>query len=189
MLSDSSQWRRCGSGRWEDGQKLEGTFNKDMTSDEMTFLDTENRQPLSQTCNHMWRAQREKVRVCACGEEFACTERRVGMVPRPSAALRSHPPLGRAVGSRRDPFVILVTKQRRWTLFGPRKGGPVLFSCECLEAHGVAHRSQDQAPQSSHTSGLVRAEGKAPDVGTTFCREKDPKQPSIGAVEEVVTLL
>ena len=51
------------------GNGVEGTFNKDMTSDEMTFSrHTENRQALSQTRNHMWRAQRDKVRVCAYGK-------------------------------------------------------------------------------------------------------------------------
>ena len=40
-----------------------------MTNDEKTFLDTQRIvRPLSQTCDHMWRAQREKVRVCAHGE-------------------------------------------------------------------------------------------------------------------------
>ena len=51
------------------GSGVEGTFNEDMTKDEMTFLDTQRSvKPLSQTCNHMWRAQREKVRVYAYGE-------------------------------------------------------------------------------------------------------------------------
>ena len=69
-----------GSARWPDGPPqsrvgfslipvrvdgVEGTLNKDMTNDGMTFSDTENRQPLSQTRNHTWRTQR---RVCACGE-------------------------------------------------------------------------------------------------------------------------
>ena len=40
-----------------------------MTKIEMTFLDTQRVvKPLSRTCTHMWRAQREKVRVCAYGE-------------------------------------------------------------------------------------------------------------------------
>ena len=51
------------------GNGVEGTFNKDMTNDEMSFLDTPRIvRPLSQTCDRMWRAQREKVRVCAYGE-------------------------------------------------------------------------------------------------------------------------
>ena len=58
-----------GVGMVVDGEKtggngVEGTFNKDMTNDEMTFLDTQRIvRPLSQTCNHMWRAQGEEVRV------------------------------------------------------------------------------------------------------------------------------
>ena len=53
----------------EGGNGVKGTFNKDMTNDEMTFLDTQrNVRPSSQTCNQMWRAQREKVRVCAYDE-------------------------------------------------------------------------------------------------------------------------
>ena len=57
-----------------DGEKtrrngVEGTLNKDMAKDDMTFLDTQRIVgPLSQTCNHLWRARREKVRVCAYGE-------------------------------------------------------------------------------------------------------------------------
>ena len=40
---------------------VEGTFDKDMTNEEMTFLWTQRIvRPLSQTCNLMWRAQREK---------------------------------------------------------------------------------------------------------------------------------
>ena len=51
------------------GNGVEGTFNKDVTEDEMTFLDTQRIvTPLSQTCNHVWRAQREIMRVCAYGE-------------------------------------------------------------------------------------------------------------------------
>ena len=48
------------------GNAVEGTFNKDMTKDEMTFLDTQRIvKPLNQTCNHMWRPQRKKsARVC-----------------------------------------------------------------------------------------------------------------------------
>ena len=50
VQSDSSQWRRCGR-VVADGEKtrrngVKGTINKDMTNDEMTFLDTENRQAL-----------------------------------------------------------------------------------------------------------------------------------------------
>ena len=49
--------------------EVERTFNKDMTKDETTFLDIQRIvRPVSQTCNHTWRAQREKVRVCAYGE-------------------------------------------------------------------------------------------------------------------------
>ena len=51
------------------GNWVEGTFNKDMTNDEMTFLDTQRIvKPLSQTCNHIWCAQQEEVLVCAYGE-------------------------------------------------------------------------------------------------------------------------
>ena len=51
------------------GNGFEGTLNKEMAKGEMTFLDTQRIvRPLSQTCDHMWRAQREKVRVCAYGE-------------------------------------------------------------------------------------------------------------------------
>ena len=49
------------------GYGVEGTSNKNVTNDDMTFLDTQRIvKHMSQTCNHMWRAQREKVRVCAC---------------------------------------------------------------------------------------------------------------------------
>ena len=40
-----------------------------MTNDEMTFQDAQRIvKPLSQTCDHIWRAQQEKVGVCAFGE-------------------------------------------------------------------------------------------------------------------------
>ena len=51
------------------GNGVEGTFNKDMIKDEMTFLDTQRIvKPLSESCKHMCRAQRPMVRVCAYGE-------------------------------------------------------------------------------------------------------------------------
>ena len=51
------------------GNGVEGKFNKEMTNDEMTFLNTQRIVgPLSQTFNHMWRAKGEKVRECAYGE-------------------------------------------------------------------------------------------------------------------------
>ena len=46
------------------GNSVGGTINNDTTQDEMTFLDTENRQPFEPTCNHMWRTKRESSRVC-----------------------------------------------------------------------------------------------------------------------------
>ena len=50
------------------GNGVEGIFNKDMTND-MTVPDTRRSvKSLSQTCNHVWRAQRESARVCAYGE-------------------------------------------------------------------------------------------------------------------------
>ena len=54
------------------GNGAEGTCNKDRTKDEMTFPDTQRIvRPLSQTYDHMWSAQRERVRVCAFGEVLA----------------------------------------------------------------------------------------------------------------------
>ena len=51
------------------GNGVSRTFNKDMANDEITFLDTQRIvMPLSQMCNHIWRAQRERGRVCAYGE-------------------------------------------------------------------------------------------------------------------------
>ena len=54
------------------GNGVEGTFNKDMTNDGMIF-ETHKQivKPLSQVCDHIWRARQEKVRVCAYGEVFS----------------------------------------------------------------------------------------------------------------------
>ena len=105
------RWFRVGSARWPDGPPqsgvahgfslipvngvgvvvdgkktggngVEGTFNKDMTNHETTFLDTQRIvRPLSQTCNHMWRAQRERVRVCAYGEVLSVQEQEAKGTP------------------------------------------------------------------------------------------------------------
>ena len=48
---------------------VERAFSKKMTNDGNDLSKhTENRQAESQTCNHMWRPQREKVRACAYDE-------------------------------------------------------------------------------------------------------------------------
>ena len=55
------------------GIAVEGTFNKDMTNDEMPFEAHEQIvKRLSQTCIHIWRAQACAGRKSAHGEVFVC---------------------------------------------------------------------------------------------------------------------
>ena len=48
------------------GNGVEGTFNKDMSNDEMTL-----EAPLSQTCDHIWRASVRSEK-CACVRTVRC---------------------------------------------------------------------------------------------------------------------
>ena len=60
---------------------IEGTFHKEMTNDEMTFERHKHIiKPLSQTCDHIWRANVRSEKKCACVRTVRCclyTHRRV----------------------------------------------------------------------------------------------------------------
>ena len=53
------------------GNGVEGTFNKDMTNDEMTF-EAHKHKPLSQTCDHIWRASPRSEKKCPCVRTVRC---------------------------------------------------------------------------------------------------------------------
>ena len=55
------------------GIAVEGTFNEDMTNDEMTFeAHKQIVKPLSQTCDHIWRAQVRSDSKCTCARTVRC---------------------------------------------------------------------------------------------------------------------
>ena len=56
------------------GSGVDGTFNKDMTNDEMTFETHKHIvKHMNQTCIHIWSAQTCAARKSAYGEVFVCT--------------------------------------------------------------------------------------------------------------------
>ena len=56
------------------GNGVEGTFNKDMTNDGMTFeAHKQIAKPLTQTCDHIWRASVHSEKKCTCVRTERCS--------------------------------------------------------------------------------------------------------------------
>ena len=101
---------------------VERTFNKDMTTDEMTFVAHKQIvKPLSQTCDHIWRAsaaQREKVPLCAYGEVLSVHTHRVELMGHVHGACAQQLPMSARGVSSSSPTALqrYVTYRNDWKL-------------------------------------------------------------------------